>query len=89
MIHYENTCILQEIDKCDMPHLRSIPRSTVVTINKIEASQPYKHYIYDGMEPANDPVGYIPYFQKLTVMKSDGIPRETFFFEPQWVCMKC
>ena len=72
-----------------MPHLISTSRSAVITINKIEASQPYKHYIYGGLEPANDPVGYIPYFQKLTILSTDGIPRETSFFEPEWVCLKC
>lgn len=29
---------------------------------------------------ANDPVGYIPYFQQLTTQTNDGIPRETDFF---------
>lgn len=55
----------------------------------MEASKPYKQYIYGNREPANDPIGYIPYFQKLTTQKSDGVPRQTDFFEPIEICLKC
>ena len=55
----------------------------------MEESHAYRHYIYANREPANDPIGYIPYFQKLTTQKSDGVPRQTYFFEPVELCLKC
>jgi hypothetical protein len=40
-------------------------------------SNPYKYYIDNDIEPANDPVGYIPYFQELTSYNknTDGLYR--------------
>ena len=49
----------------------------------------YKNYIYFGYEAANDPVGFIPYFQQLTTLKNAGLPRYTDFYEPIWTCYKC
>ena len=36
----------------------------------MEQHDSYKYYIFNGLEVANDPVGYIPYFQNLTSRKS-------------------
>lgn len=38
---------------------------------------------------ANDPVGYIPYYQSITVRKTDGLFRDTEFYYPVWTCLKC
>ena len=77
---YDNTCIVLEIENCQVPHLQSLHKSTVLTFTKIKASKPYEEYIYGGREAANDPVGYIPVFQDLTTRSNDGVPRETEFF---------
>ena len=70
-----NTCILPEIEHCEIPHLLSVGKEAIVTDNKSRDSAAYEHYTYFGRQPANDPVGYIPYFQYLTTGKHDGIPR--------------
>jgi hypothetical protein len=75
LIKYENTCILPEIVNCSVPHLLSIRKHAVITLKAMTASEAYKYYIYDNFEQANDPIGYMPYFQELTTHKSDGIPR--------------
>lgn len=50
-------------------------KQAVITQNATQGSQAYRYYIYDNLETANDPVGYIPYFQQLTTQNNDGIPR--------------
>jgi hypothetical protein len=57
----------------------------------IEKNKAYGYYIFSSTEYANDPVGYIPYFQKITSSRrlTDGLFRENSFFEPDWVCLKC
>ena len=63
--------------------------SLVLNLDRITNSQPYKFYTVDGKEPANDPVGYIPYYQNLTVRKTDGLFRDAEFYYPSWTCLKC
>lgn len=55
----------------------------------MDASQSYGYYIYNKEEFLNDPISYMPYFQNLTLFKSDNIPRQSNFFTPEWICLKC
>ena len=66
-------------------------QASIINISLIENNNPYKYYIFNNLEPANDPVGYIPYFQKITSSRrvTDGMFRENSFFEPRWTCLKC
>ena len=91
LIPFQNVCILTEIENCEVPHLLSQHQQAVFTLDTIEKSDAYKHYIYFDSQKENDPVGYIPYYQKLTSASKihDGWPRETHFFEPKWTCLKC
>lgn len=89
LIAYENTCVLMEIVNCSVPHLRSSHKQAVITSQAMDNSESYKYYTYFNIERANDPIGYMPYFQQLTTQKNDGIPRQTHFFTPEWVCLKC
>ena len=89
LVPFDNTCILPEITNCSVSHLLSLHKNAVITINAMTISESYKFYIYDNFEQANDPVGYMPYFQELTTRKSDGIPRQNGFFNPSWICLKC
>jgi hypothetical protein len=41
----------------------------------MDASESYGYYIYNKEEFLNDPISYMPYFQNLTLFKSDNIPR--------------
>jgi hypothetical protein len=61
----------------------------VVNLERINNSQAYKIYVAEGKEAANDPVGFIPYYQNMTVRKSDGLFRDTEFYYPSWTCLKC
>ena len=47
----------------------------VINYKLIDESIPYDYYTYFGRQAANDPIGFIPYFQQLTTQKNDGIPR--------------
>ena len=80
---------MNEIKDCALPHFSSVRQSAIVNVELMEASKAYKQYIYGNREAANDPIGYISYFQKLTTQKSDGVPRQTDFFEPVEICLKC
>jgi len=66
---------LPEIVNCSIPHLLSLHQQAVITQNLTSISQAYRYFIYGNVEVANDPVGYIPYFQQLTTYTNDGIPR--------------
>ena len=41
----------------------------------MDASESYGYYIYNKEEYRNDPISYMPYYQKFTIFKSDNIPR--------------
>lgn len=55
----------------------------------LNGSGPYVYYMLNGKEYANDPVGYIPYYQQLTTRRSDGLFRDSEIFNPSWTCLKC
>lgn len=66
-------------------------KTSIINITRIKNSNPYAYFIYNGLEYGNDPVGYIPYFQSITIYNgvTDGLYRDDTFFEPQWTCLKC
>jgi hypothetical protein len=92
MMPYANSvCALIEIPNCALPHMQSQRQSSILNITLIEKNKAYGFYILGNTEYSNDPVGYIPYFQKITSSRriTDGLFRENSFFEPEWTCLKC
>lgn len=88
-IPYENSCILTEITNCANPYLMVKTNPFSVTYSAISKSDSYSYYTFSGKEPANDPVGYIPYYQQITKRKNDGQFRESGLILPSWTCLKC
>ena len=77
-IPFENlTCIYPEVQNCGIPYLELPFQATVINYNKVQSSDPYAFYTFNGRAAQNDPVGYIPVFQQLISRKNDGLFRNT------------
>lgn len=83
------TCIFPEVTNCSIPYLKLDYQAVVINYVRIQNSDPYSHYTFNGKATSNDPVGYIPIFQQLTERKDDGLFRDTEFISPSWTCLKC
>lgn len=74
---YINVCLVTEINDCSVPFLRLFYEEFIFNYDEISTSDAYSYYTVDGLEPMNDPVGYIPVYQQLISKVNDGVSRNS------------
>jgi hypothetical protein len=66
----KNRCV-KGIQNCQIHSFREISRRDNLTNDLIINSELYRHYLQDGKEPINDPIGYQKYARTYHLQMED------------------